>query len=134
MWDSTKDDRGDDERWDHSYSEAYGSLFVSDGRGHVACIANFTGRIVDVKRRHDDGVERVYFIVELTHCDTSVPKHELCVEADEYAAMKWIYRAGPKFVMAAWATDHVRAAIQAFSQSRDGADVPTVEPCTSHRC
>jgi hypothetical protein len=98
----------------------------------VECIANFTGRIVDVKRRHDDGVERVYYILELTHCDASVDKRQLGVEADEFAAMMWVYRAGPKFVMAAGARDHVRAAIQAFSQDRDEADIPTIEPCTYH--
>ena len=126
MVDFTIDYSGDDERWDHSYTEAHGSLYVSDGRGHEARIANFTGRIVDVKRRHEDGVERVYFIVELTHHDAAIGKRELGVEADEFASTMWVYRAGPKFVMAAGARDHVRAAIQAFSQHGDEADIPTI--------
>jgi hypothetical protein len=116
----------EDERCEYSYIERYGQLYAFHVGGHESWIANFTARITEEIRRHQGGADGVLYRIDLTHCDPSIGKQVVVVDASHYQSMNWVYDAGTEFRMAAGAWDHVRAAIQAFSKRRDEADIPSI--------
>jgi Bifunctional DNA primase/polymerase, N-terminal len=91
--------------------------FVKHGTlGGVVDLANFDARILECISRHDGSKELTRYRICATHAKGH--QREIVVESDKFAAMTWIYDAGPEFTLGTGrdTKDRVRQAIQLFSQ------------------